>query len=67
MKKMLFVFLVLITIVLSGTSLRLNASCVSYSGKPDNGKCDKSDINNKQCVSGSPKDCYVEVIGEPQL
>lgn len=39
-----------------------NASCVTVNGHNDNGHCDKTDINNKVCINGSPLDCYRPVI-----
>lgn len=60
MNKKLFLkvsFLFSFFFILISTSI-LNADCVSCNGYLDNGKCDKSDINNKVCMPGTPADCY---------
>lgn len=37
---------------------KTDADCWSCDTYIDNGHCDRSDINNKFCGIGSPKDCY---------
>ena len=48
MHMLLLTFLALIFILDS------RANCYSIDGHLDNGRCDKTDINNKKCVEGTP-------------
>jgi len=60
MKKVLIAFVAFFFPILL---VDVSASCHSPNGKRDNGKCDKTDINNKFCVGAiSPYDCYVEDV-----
>jgi len=61
MKRLSKLILLLCFIFSIHQGTNLNASCSSEDGIPDNGHCDKSDINNKVCGAGSPLDCAVPV------
>jgi len=54
----------LVAVIVSATYYQSFAGCISQNGEPDNGFCDKSDINNKVCTSGETYDCF-RLIGQP--
>lgn len=58
MKKLTLIASIVTTCFLLFLVIDTQADCVSCDGYLDNGKCDKSDINNKVCISGGPADCF---------
>ncbi len=52
-------FLLTVLIIMFAFPENIEADCASCDGYLDTGRCDKSDINNKFCVWGSNRDCYM--------
>lgn len=50
---------------LLGSNTRLSGHCESINGYPDNGDCDRSQINNKKCIEGGTPECYIPPSGPP--